>query len=218
MKTKQQLETEMEDTRRQFHQLLNSLPDEAFGQPSSNPAWTIGELLYHMSIAPRLMVADVAIILKRPLLLKLLPKLFLFRAPLFLYRIGLGGLLGTRFLLLNHTGRKSGQLRQTVLEVVKHDKATGTYTIASGFGKKSDWYLNILAQPKVEIQVGWRKLGVTAVPLTPEQSGEAMVDYARQHPTAAKNLGRVIGYDVSTEAEYRKVGHHAIPFVALEPR
>ncbi len=31
-----------------------------------------------------------------------------FRIPIILYRLGLGGLLGTRFLLLTHTGRKSG--------------------------------------------------------------------------------------------------------------
>lgn len=145
-------------------------------------------------------------------------KKFFFRAPLFLYRLRLGGLLGQRLLLLNHVGRKSGQPRQTVLEVVNHDKTTDTYFIASGFGKKSDWYSNILVQPKVEIQVGWRKMMVTAVPLTPEQSGEAMADYARRHPTAAKNLGKLIGYDISTEAEYRAVGHDSIPFIALKPR
>lgn len=76
MTNKALLLQEIEETRLRFHQLLDSLPDEAFGQPSSNPAWSIGELLYHMSIAPRFMVADVAIVLKRPFLLTLLPKLF----------------------------------------------------------------------------------------------------------------------------------------------
>lgn len=76
MTIKAELLDEIEETRKRFHQLLDSLPDEAFGQPSSNPAWTIGELLYHMSIAPKMMVADVAIVLKRPFLLTLLPKLF----------------------------------------------------------------------------------------------------------------------------------------------
>lgn len=145
-------------------------------------------------------------------------KKFFFRAPLFLYRVGLGGLLGQRFLLLNHIGRKSGKPRQSVLEVVNYNKTTDTYTIASGFGKKSDWYLNILAHPQVDIQVGWRKLAVTAVPLSPETSGQAMVDYARRYPVAAKNLGKLIGYNVSTEEEYRAVGRDLIPFIALEPR
>lgn len=145
-------------------------------------------------------------------------KKFFFRAPLFLYRVGLGGLLGQRFLLLNHIGRKSGKPRQSVLEVVNYNKTTDTYIIASGFGKKSDWYLNILAHPQVEIQVGWRELTVTAVPLSPEASGQAMVDYARRYPVAAKNLGKLIGYNVSTEEEYRAVGRDLIPFIALEPR
>jgi deazaflavin-dependent oxidoreductase (nitroreductase family) len=146
-----------------------------------------------------------------------LKRLF-FRAPIYLYRIGLGALLGKRFLLLNHIGRKSGKARQTVLEVVKHDKETETFYIASGFGTQSDWYLNILENPKVNIQVGWRNLAVTAVPLTPDESGQAMVDYARRYPTAAKNLGKIIGYNVSTEEEYRAVGRDAIPFIALAPR
>ena len=145
-------------------------------------------------------------------------KRFLFRAPLFLYRIGLGGLLGKRFLLLNHIGRKSGKPRQTVLEVVNYDKETDTYTIASGFGRKSDWYLNILQNPEVEIQVGWRKILVTAVPLTPEASGQTMVDYARRYPTAAKNLSKILGYNVSTEEEYQAVGRDSIPFIALKSR
>ncbi|MAU00259.1 MAG: hypothetical protein CL608_24225 [Anaerolineaceae bacterium] len=76
MTTRQELQEEIEETRQRFHDLLQRIPDSAFSQPSSNPAWTIGELLYHMSIAPRFMVADVTMILRRPFLLKLLPKLF----------------------------------------------------------------------------------------------------------------------------------------------
>lgn len=76
MTSKQQLQKEIEETQQRFHQLLQAIPDDAFSRPSNNPAWTIGELLFHMSIAPRFMVADVAIILQRPYLLKLLPMLF----------------------------------------------------------------------------------------------------------------------------------------------
>ncbi len=76
MNTKKQLEIEIEETRQRFHQLLQTIPDETFSHPSGNPAWTIGQVLYHMSIAPRFMVKDVAIILKHPALLQWLPKLF----------------------------------------------------------------------------------------------------------------------------------------------
>ena len=76
MTNKAHLLNEIEATRQQFHQLLHSLPDDAFTLPSNNPAWTVGELLYHMSIAPRFMVTDVKIILERPALLIWLTKLF----------------------------------------------------------------------------------------------------------------------------------------------
>ena len=78
----------------------------------------------------------------------------MFRAPIWLYRLGLGGVLGKRFLLLNHTGRKSGLPRQTVLEVVDYNKTSNTYYIVSGYGEQSDWYKNIRKTPDVTIQVG----------------------------------------------------------------
>lgn len=147
-------------------------------------------------------------------------KRWLFRAPIWLYRIGLGGLMTKRMVLLNHVGRKSGKLRQAVVEVVKYDKAIDTVYIASGWGAKSDWYRNLLANPEITIQVGWRRMAVTAVPLTPEQSGEAMVDYAHRYPTAAKVLSkRLLGYEVDgTDEDYYALGHDAVPFVALKPR
>lgn len=48
----------------------------------------------------------------------------LFRAPIYLYRLGLGWLFGKRILLLNHIGRISGTQRQVILEVVEHDPPT----------------------------------------------------------------------------------------------
>jgi deazaflavin-dependent oxidoreductase (nitroreductase family) len=142
-----------------------------------------------------------------------------FRIPIWFYRLGLGWLLGSRFLLLHHIGRKSGLPRQTVLEVVNYDKATDTYYIAVGFGPKTDWYRNLLQTPEATIQVKQRKLKITADPLTPKTSAEAMVGYARRHPTAARNLSRLLGYNVQqgTEEEYRRVGQELVQFVALRP-
>ncbi|MCA9848813.1 MAG: nitroreductase family deazaflavin-dependent oxidoreductase, partial [Dehalococcoidia bacterium] len=63
-------------------------------------------------------------------------KLF-FRAPIWLYRLHLGWLLGGRFLLMEHVGRRSGLVRRVVVEVVHHDRDADTYTVASGFGPRS---------------------------------------------------------------------------------
>ena len=122
-------------------------------------------------------------------------------------------------MLLNHTGRVSGQPRQNVLEVVDHDEAANTYTVAAGFGKKSDWYKNILKTPQVTIQVGRQKIAMTAVPLEPETSGQAMVDYAHRNPRAAKELMRICGYKVDgSDEDYFILGRDIVPYIILQPR
>ena len=141
---------------------------------------------------------------------------FFFRLPIWLYRLGCGWLLGKRFLLLTHIGRRSGLPRQAILEVVNYEADTDTYVIASGFGKQSDWYRNLLKTPAVSIQVGNWRMNVLAYPLTPEPSGEAMVKYARRYPKAARFICRKVGYRVAgSEDDSRAVGQEAIPFVTL---
>lgn len=152
--------------------------------------------------------------LKRPQGLKR----WFFRAPIWLYKIGLGGVMGKRFLLLNHVGRKSGLPRKVVLEVTQYDRDSETYYIASGWGKQSDWFQNLRKQPEVTIQVGGKERPVTAVFLNPEASGEIMVDYARRYPKAALALSRFMGFQADGREEtYRQIGQN-IPFVALKPR
>lgn len=141
----------------------------------------------------------------------------LFRMPIWLYKANLGWMLGGRFLLLNHIGRKTGEPRQAVLEVVDHDKETDTYIVAAGFGKKSAWYQNLLAHPEVSIQVGRRKLNVTAEQLTPEEAGEVMVDFAKRYPNEAKFAG-ALGYEVDgSEEDYRRMGE-MMTLMAFRPR
>lgn len=73
MSIREELQQEIEETRQAFHALLASIPDEAFDLPSDNPAWTIGEVLYHMSIAPRMLGTDVKMIVKQSWLYKIIP-------------------------------------------------------------------------------------------------------------------------------------------------
>lgn len=139
------------------------------------------------------------------------------RMPITLYRARLGWLLGQRFLLLEHTGRRSGLLRRTVLEVVARRPAGG-YVVASGFGPRSDWYRNLLAHPDATIQVGLRRSRVHARTLTTEEGAETMVDYARRHSAAARRLSAYMGFTVDgTDEGYRTVGRE-LPFLLLAPQ
>ncbi|SDK17127.1 nitroreductase family deazaflavin-dependent oxidoreductase [Streptomyces indicus] len=142
----------------------------------------------------------------------------LFRAPIRLYRMGLGRLVPSRLLLLHHTGRVSGQPRQVVIEVVEHERSTGSYIVCSGFGPKSQWYRNLLAHPDVTIQVGARRLAVTAEPLGREEGGAVMAGYAARHPRAARRLAAFMGFRVDGSAEDYRAAGRELPFVRLRPR
>lgn len=140
-----------------------------------------------------------------------------FRLPIWFYRLGFGRLLGTRFLFLTHTGRKTGLKRQTVLEVVRYDPSTSTFIVAAGFGTRSDWYRNIQANPQVTVQSGAKRWVMAADFLSPEQSETEMLDYARRHPVAVKELAQLMGYRVDgSQASIRALGR-ALAMVALYP-
>ncbi len=144
---------------------------------------------------------------------------YLWRAPIHLYRVGLGPLMGKRFLLLNHIGRKTGLPRQAVVEIARYDPEANVYYVASGFGKKSDWYRNLQAHPHVTIQVGNKKMRAHARLLSPEESAKEAVRYARAHPRAAMELSKLMGLELDNpddEEEWRTAGREYIPFVALE--
>ena len=113
------------------------------------------------------------------------------RAPIGLYRIGLGGVLGKRFLLLEHIGRSSGQVRQTVLEVLETDDSAPV--IASGFGERSQWCKNITANPDVWFTRGRTRTHAKAARLEHEDAVRVFERYRRDHTRAAKVLGNRIG-------------------------
>jgi deazaflavin-dependent oxidoreductase (nitroreductase family) len=134
-----------------------------------------------------------------------------------MYRVGLGWLLGDRFLMLTHVGRKSGLPRQVVLEVVKHDRDTDVYYVAVGFGERTDWYRNILKKPEVIVNAGRRRWAARAERLPPGEAEMILLDYAHRHPLAIRELARVLGYRVDgTPADYAKLGR-SIPIIALRP-
>jgi deazaflavin-dependent oxidoreductase (nitroreductase family) len=122
------------------------------------------------------------------LMTKLMPKdrpgaiaKWIFKIPILYYRLGLGGLVGPYFLLLTTTGRKSGLPRQTPLEY-DYNAETGTYRIAAGWGGKTDWYRNALANSRVSVQVGRKKFEAEAEPVPHREVAEFMMAVSRRVP------------------------------------
>ena len=74
-----------------------------------------------------------------------------------LYRWRLGWLLGHRFALLTHVGRRSGKTYRTALWVYGYQPDTDAVTVVSVWGK-GDWYRNIRNKPATLIQIGRRSI------------------------------------------------------------
>jgi deazaflavin-dependent oxidoreductase (nitroreductase family) len=141
-----------------------------------------------------------------------------FRLPIFLYRLKLGWLLGKRFLMLTTIGRKSGKPHRTVIEVVFYDRQSGAYTIASGWGSKSDWYKNLRQNPRVVIHVGLRQFQANAQQLESDQAEQLLLNYAQKHPLAFRELARLMSGSVGENVtETCHTVAQEIPLITLIP-
>lgn len=140
------------------------------------------------------------------------------RAPILLYRLRLGWLLTAHFLLLVTTGRKSGQPRYAVVEVVRRDKASGIYIIASGWGRRADWYQNLLKTPRVRVEVGLRRFEAEALPLSEEEARREVEAYARRFPLPFRQLSKALFGEAlrGTPEECARMAQLAL-LVALRP-
>lgn len=77
-----------------------------------------------------------------------------------MWRLGLGPMMnltpeyGGQLMVLTHIGRKSGKQRRQPLNYAIVD---GDVYCVAGWGTKSDWYRNIMANPRVEVWLpdGW---------------------------------------------------------------
>ena len=63
---------------------------------------------------------------------------------------------------------------------------SGGFLVASGYGARSQWFRNILEDPRVRFQVGWRRYQGLARPLAPAESGRWLAGYAHRYPRAAR--------------------------------
>lgn len=136
---------------------------------------------------------------------------WLVRSPVWLYRARLGILLGPRFVMLEHTGRKSGARRHVVLEVVQH--GAGSYVVVSGFGERAQWLRNVRAEPRVRVYALSRK-PATAVArvLPPAEAADVLAGYAARHPRAWAAMEPVLRDTLGGAADPGSL----LPVVALE--
>lgn len=124
-----------------------------------------------------------------------------------LYR-ATGGLIGGRIdgldiLLLTTTGRKSGEQRTVPLPYYRDG---GRYLLVASYGgneKNPAWFHNLSADPKVQIQVGFRKIKALATPAPEPERTRLWTQISTAFP-------RYVVYQQKTERK--------IPIIVLEPK
>lgn len=130
---------------------------------------------------------------------RILRSRWLVRAPIWIYKARAGVILGSRLLMLEHIGRRSGARRYVVLEVIGRP-AANSYLVASGFGAKAQWFRNIAANPRVRVYVGSRPpaAGIARV-LDQQEADSALANYIARHPWLWARFTAVLQETLGTE-------------------
>lgn len=124
------------------------------------------------------------------------------------YRLS-GGLVGSRIpggppmLLLDHVGAKSGKKRTTPLVYLEDGEWIVIVASKGGSPRNPSWFHNLRANPETNVQVGSRRIPVTA-------RVAAAGERSRLWPEVT---GLYRGYEA-----YQRRTSREIPLVILEPR
>lgn len=124
--------------------------------------------------------------------------------PRYLYRAHLGWLLGHRFLLLTHLGRKSRLVRQTPIEVVRYDPLTREATVGAAWGERTDWYRNLRAGGALRVEIGRERFLPRVRFLDEAEMRSVLADYFRRNRWAGRWAGpRLFGERLDREEGQR---------------
>jgi len=110
---------------------------------------------------------------------------------------------GTSILLLTTTGRRSGEERTNALIYGRHGDDYLVVASKGGSDRPPSWFVNLRAQPEVEVQVKGDRFRAHARTATPEEKPEMWAEMASHWPA----------YD-----EYQRKTTREIPVVVLERR
>lgn len=136
-------------------------------------------------------------------------------APTWLYRGHLGFVMGNRFLMLEHRGRKSNRLYRTVLEVAGRYPEKNEWIVTSGTGTSADWYRNLEADKLEAVWIGSKRYEASVRFLDAEEAGDVFRDYESAHPKAAAKLMDSMGVSYDGTDEGRVEMMRRIPMVSF---
>ncbi|MFD9880795.1 nitroreductase family deazaflavin-dependent oxidoreductase [Streptomyces alboflavus] len=109
---------------------------------------------------------------------------------------------GLPVVILTMRGARSGKIRKAPLMRVEHEGRYAAVGTNGGFPTHPDWYFNLKADPRVELQDGAERQDMTARELTGDERAAWWERAVAAFPT----------YD-----EYREKTDRVIPVFVLEP-
>jgi deazaflavin-dependent oxidoreductase (nitroreductase family) len=136
---------------------------------------------------------------------------WLYKSPIFLYRLGLGFIVGRLFMVLTTTGRKSGQPRRTAIEFHEFE---GRVTVMSGWGTRADWYRNLHANPLATIQTWRGAQSSRARRITSDEELVRAFRWASANPSM-RAMMQVAGFEMTLEQFLAQ--KERFTFVTFEP-
>lgn len=101
------------------------------------------------------------------------------------YRLRLGWLIGHRFMLITHRGRRTGKVRQTGVMVLRYDRRSREALVAAG-SAHADWYRNIHASPAIEVALGRERYRPEQRFLEADEIAELLAWSRQRHPVKAR--------------------------------
>jgi deazaflavin-dependent oxidoreductase (nitroreductase family) len=127
---------------------------------------------------------------------------WVYAMPEWLFRLRLGGLVPWWVMLVT-IGRRSGQPRRVVLDVVRRE-GDRIWVVAAD-GKRADWVRNLMADPHLEVWHRWRRHRAEARLLDEREADEMIVELYRRRPTYVRAVYRLLGERVESEEDARRL-------------
>lgn len=123
--------------------------------------------------------------------------------------------MGKRFLMIEHFGRKSGNLYRTVIEVAGRHPETDEWIVTSGWGPSADWYRNLQSGGFEAVWIGSKRHQAKVRFLDNVEAGAVMGQYEKAHPKTAQTLYDVMGVSYDGSDEGRADMMRRIPMVGF---
>lgn len=138
----------------------------------------------------------------------------MFKAPLALWRMGLGPLMGRLMMVTTTTGRQSGLPRRVMTE---YQVLEGKKVVPCAFGERAQWYKNIQADPHVTIQTSQGTESVIARRVTDDEELLAIYNMGlRRNPVMLKWYLSSLGIDPE-DPDHLLANKAKVYFITFDP-